>query len=181
MTSTTSPSAPTASGPPPQVSTPLAVIAFELDYLAAKLTSICEEHGEQLDDELAHELHSAWDSVHVARTALSSAPCAAGAGAGAWPDGVCPVDIDQFTARWDRANEPIGQLISDKPAWAVAEWAAARARYELAFVDAMRPVPADRAARSNRLREAEAELDRACEALPVARKAADIPRSRRRR
>jgi hypothetical protein len=180
MTSTASPIAPTSSGSSPQVSTPLSVVAFELAYLAAKLDSIRGEFGDQLDDDLAHDLHSAWDSVQVAQAALSSAPSVE-IGPAAWPDGVCTVDIDQFSARWDRANGPISHLMADKAVWAVAEWAAARARYELAFVDALRPAPADRAARSTRLSETEAELDRACEALGGARVPAASPRPRRRR
>jgi hypothetical protein len=181
MTSIANPTAPTASNSSPQASTPLSVVAFELVYLAAKLTSIRDEFGDQLDDDLAHELHSAWDSVQVAQAALISAPSAAEPGVWAWPDGACAVDIDQFSPRWDRANEPISGLMDDKATWAVAEWAAARARYELAFVDAVRPAPAGRAARSTRLSEAEAELDRACEALRRARTPAASPRSKRRR
>ena len=181
MTSTDIPTAHTASALTSPVRSPSSAIAFELDYFAAKLTSIREEFGDQLDDGLAHELHSLWDSVRVAQAALTTAPAVVGLGTGVWPDGTCTVDIDEFSTRWDRANEPISDLMGDKAMWAVAEWAAARARYELAFVDAMRPAPASRAERSARLSEAEAKLERACEAVGMARVPVVSPRPRRRR
>ena len=75
------------------------------------------------------------------------------------------VDFDEFTARWDRANEPISALLLDRPTCAAAEWGAARARYELAFVEAVRPAAMGHAQRVEHLGEAAAQLDRACRTL----------------
>lgn len=161
-----------------QPDSPFGAIAFQLDYLSAKLTSIREEYGEDLHADLAHDLHSAWDAVHVAQAALSSVPAETATPGEPWPDGTCAVDVEEYFARWDRANEPISELLRDKSARAIAEWAAARARYEQVFVEAVRPAPANRTARAARLREAEAELDRACETLRDARAAPAQARSK---
>jgi hypothetical protein len=139
-------------------------LAFHLDYLETKLAEIGKEYAEDISTEHAHDLHSAWDEVQQARAALDRLRAQPRADASS---ARCPafVDFDVFTARWDRASEPISALIGDKAAWAIAEWAAARAKYELVFVEAVRPAPASSAARADRLCEAQAELDRACKAL----------------
>ena len=173
----TYPAAPSV--PSARAETAVDALVFHLDYLDAKLTAIGEDFAEDISAEHAHELHSAWDEVQQARVTLGrlrarpaidppSAPCAP------------VVDFEEFTARWDRANEPIGELFSDNTARAIAEWAAARARYELVFVEVVRPVPMNSTGRAARLREAEAELDRACEALHDERTSVVRPRSWRR-
>lgn len=148
----------------PNPDTGLETIAFHLDYVAAKLTAISEGYVEEVHGDLAHDLHSAWDAVCLARVALRKV-CAAQAFPGL-PQGTdFAALLDEFTARWDRANEPIGWLRAEKTSWAAAEWAAARARYEAAIGEVVRPVPVDPEERLTRLRETEAELDRACTAL----------------
>jgi hypothetical protein len=155
-------------------------LAFHLDYLDAKLTAIGEQFAEDISAEHTHDLHSAWDEVQQARNALDRlrarpatgphpAQCAA------------VVDFDEFTTRWDRANEPISALLSDRPVYAVAEWAAARARYELAFVEAVRPVMLGSDQRVERLTEAGTQLDRACRSLEEHRPSIAPRRPARRR
>lgn len=56
-------------------------------------------------------------------------------------------------------------LLADRPVYAVAQWAAARARYELAFVEAVRPAPVGPDQLVERLAGAGTQLDRACRAL----------------
>jgi hypothetical protein len=139
-------------------------LAFHLDYLDDKLTAIGSTYAEDISAEHAHDLHSAWDQVRQARVTLDrlrARPTTDPPSARRAP----VIDFEAFTARWDRANEPISELLRDKTARTIAEWAAARARYELAFVEAMRPVAMDSSGRVARLREAEVELDRACKAL----------------
>lgn len=113
-------------------------LAFHLDYLDAKLTAIGEQFAEDISAEHSHDLHSAWDEVQQARATLGRLRTPPTAHT---PAGMCAgsVDFDEFTARWDRASEPISALLADRPTYSVAEWAAARARYELAFVEAVRP------------------------------------------
>jgi hypothetical protein len=158
----TSPAAPPAFSA--RAETAVDALVFHLDYLDAKLTAIGEDFAEDISVEHAHELHSASDEVQQAREAL--ARLRAQPATDTHPArGAAVVDFDEFTARWDRANEPISALISDRPAYAVAEWGAARARYELAFVEAVRPAAMGHAQRVERLDEAAAQLDRACRAL----------------
>lgn len=133
-------------------------LAFHLDYLDAKLAAIGEQLPEDISAEHGHELHSAWDEVQQARLALDRLRTR--------PAAAAPVvDFEEFTARWDRANEPVSALLSDRPGYAVAQWASARARYEVAFVEAVRPVARERAGRIEDLDEAAAQLDRACREL----------------
>ncbi len=133
-------------------------LVFHLDYLDAKLTAIGEQFADDITAEHAHELHSAWDEVQQARLSLDRLRTRP-----ASPAHV--VDFEEFTARWDRANEPVSALLADRPGYAVAQWAAARARYEAAFVEAVRPVARERAGRIEDLDEAAAQLDRACREL----------------
>ena len=153
-------------------------LASHLDYLDDKLTAIGSKYAEDISAEHAHDLHSAWDEVQQARITLDRLRARPAADP---PSIQCAavVDFEEFTARWDRANEPIGKLFSDKMARSIAEWAAARARYELVFVEAVRPVPMNSAGRAARLREAEAELDRACDALRQSESAAGTAPSER--
>lgn len=50
-------------------------LAFELDYLDAKLTTIGREYAEDISPDHAHELHSAWDAVYNARAGLRILEC----------------------------------------------------------------------------------------------------------
>ncbi|HTJ71323.1 MAG TPA: hypothetical protein VL551_27530 [Actinospica sp.] len=143
-------------------------LAFHLDYLDAKLTAIGEDFARDISVEHAHELHSAWDEVQQARGALDrlrarpiTDPHPARSAA--------VVDFEEFTTRWDRATEPISALLSDQLAYAVAQWAAARTRYELAFVEAVRPATPGHAQRVERLDEAAVQLDRALATLDEVR------------
>lgn len=147
--------------PSASAETAVDALAFHLDYLDTKLTSIGEQYAEDISTEHSHDLHSAWDEVQQARATLARLRTAPTAHT---PAERCTggVDFDEFTARWDRANGPISTLLSDPSAYAVAEWAAARARYALAFVEAVRPTTPGHAKRVALLDEAAAELDRAC-------------------
>jgi hypothetical protein len=163
MPPTADPSVPATPLRPQQPDSPFDAIAFQLDYIAAKLNSIHDEYGEALDEDLAHDLHSTWDAVQQARAALRG-PAVTGPTV---PEAGCIVDFDDYAARWDRANEPISRSFPDRPARRVAEWASARTRYELAFIETVRPAPVDAEYRLARLRKAEVELDRTCAALTV--------------
>lgn len=165
---------------PARAETAVDALAFHLNYLDAKLTAIGEEFAEDISAEHAHDLHGAWDEVQQARNVLDllrarpdtdphPARCAS------------VVDFEEFTARWERANEPISSLLSDRPVYAVARWAAARARYELAFVEAVRPVVLGPDQRVEYLTEAGTELDRACLALEEHRPSVPPRRAARRR
>lgn len=164
--------------PSAPVEAALDALAFHLDYLDAKLTAIGEQFAEDISAEHSHDLHSAWDEVQQARATLDrlrTPPTAR------TPAEICAgsVDFDEFTARWDHASEPISALLADRPTYAVAEWAAARARYELAFVEAVRPATPGHAQRVEHLGEAAAQLDRACTALSDARPTLAGPLPRR--
>ena len=157
--------------PPQQPDSPFDVIAFQLDYVATKLTTIHEEYDEELDEDLAHDLHSAWDAVQQARAALRGPAVTGPAAPEPSTEAGCAVDFEDYAARWDRANEPISRLFPDRAARLVAEWASARTRYELTFIETVRPAPVDAEYRLARLREAEVELDRTCAALTVSQPA----------
>lgn len=167
-----------SAAPSARAETPADALAFHLDYLDAKLTAIGAQYAEDISAEHSHDLHSAWDEVQQARATLARLRTEPTAHA---PSERCAggVDFDEFTARWDRANEPISTLLSDPPAYAVAEWAAARARYALAFVEAVRPTTPGHAQRVELVDEAAAELDRACAALSGVRSTLAGPPPRR--
>lgn len=167
-----------SAAPSARAETAVDALAFHLDYLDTKLTAIGEQFAQDISAEHSHDLHSAWDEVQQARVTLAQLRTAPTAHA---PSERCAggVDFDEFTARWDRANEPISTLLSDPPTYAVAEWAAARARYALAFVEAVRPTTPGHAQRVVLLDEAAAELDRTCTALNDVRSTLAVPPPRR--